>query len=34
VAGEKSLDKIVSILDMTAEQVQKQILENFEYREK
>jgi uncharacterized protein (TIGR00251 family) len=29
VAGEKGLDKIVSILDMTAEQVQARILEHF-----
>jgi uncharacterized protein (TIGR00251 family) len=29
VAGEKGLDKIVSILDMTAEQVEKRILEHF-----
>jgi uncharacterized protein (TIGR00251 family) len=29
VAGEKGLDKIVSILDMTAEQVQERILEYF-----
>jgi uncharacterized protein (TIGR00251 family) len=30
VAGEKSLDKIVSILDLSAEQVQQRILENFD----
>ena len=30
VAGEKSLDKIVSVLDLSAEQVQKRILENFD----
>jgi uncharacterized protein (TIGR00251 family) len=29
VAGEKGLDKIVSILDMTAEQVQERILKYF-----
>ncbi len=29
VAGEKGLDKIVSILDMTAEQVQERILKHF-----
>ncbi|NIM94350.1 MAG: DUF167 domain-containing protein [Anaerolineales bacterium] len=29
VAGEKSLDKIVSILDMSAEEVQKQILKEI-----
>ena len=31
VAGEKSLDKIVSVLDLSAEQVQQRILENFEF---
>ncbi len=30
VAGEKGLDKIVSILDMSAEQVQEKILEHLE----
>ena len=30
VAGEKSLDKIVSVLDLSAEQVQQRILENFD----
>lgn len=34
VAGEKGLDKIVSILDMTAEQVQERILEHFPVEEK
>jgi uncharacterized protein (TIGR00251 family) len=29
VAGEKGLDKIVSILDMSAEQVQERILKHF-----
>ena len=30
VAGEKGLDKIVSILDMTADQVQERILKHFQ----
>ena len=30
VAGEKSLDKIVSVLDLSAEQVQQRILENVD----
>jgi uncharacterized protein (TIGR00251 family) len=30
VAGEKRLDKIVSILDLSAEEVQKRILENLD----
>jgi uncharacterized protein (TIGR00251 family) len=30
VAGEKGLDKIVSIMDLSAEQVQQRILENLD----
>jgi len=30
VAGERSLDKIVSVLDLSAEQVQKRILEKLD----
>jgi uncharacterized protein (TIGR00251 family) len=30
VAGEKSLDKIVSVIDLSAEEVQQRILENFD----
>jgi hypothetical protein len=30
VAGKKSLDKIVSVIDLSAEEVQQRILENFD----